>query len=99
MSKKFQHATKREVTAIKVDKVSVAKLTEEIQVACSSDIKPRLRPMIEKIDYRLHENPYLYLHGDKWEGKIKTCTGLKNQCASIILCTIFIWKVKRFSRE
>ena len=97
--KKFQHATKREVIVIKVDNVSVAKLTKAIQVACSSEIKPGPRPMIEKIDHRHHENPYLSLHGDKWEYKIKTCTGLKNQCASMILCTIFTWKVKRFSRE
>ena len=84
--KKFQHATKREVTSIKVDKISVAKLTKAIKADCRLDIKPRLRPIIEKIDHRLHENPYLSLHDNKWEGEIKTCTGLKHQCASIIFC-------------
>ena len=57
--KKFQHASKREVTAIKVDKVSVSKLTESIQEACSSDIKPGLRPIIEKIDHRHHKKTLL----------------------------------------
>ena len=49
--KQYQNATKREVMAIKVDKISVSKLTEAIQIACSSNIKPGSCPVIEKTDH------------------------------------------------
>ena len=57
--RKFQNVTKREVKALKVDKITVEKLTKVIQQACSVNINHGFCPFIDRKDHQLVDNPYI----------------------------------------
>ena len=87
---KYKDLTKREVTAFKVNKDLVAKLTKAIKLACSTNIKPGSCPIIETKDHCLEENPYLSIYGDTWEAKVRMTTGLKKPvCINKIVHDIY----------